>query len=73
MASRPVGLGGVGAALAADDVLRVARGAACDLDAAIMDKLHRDDAAQKVRATLLLAHTGRGVRRLTRRGVRRSR
>ena len=45
MAARAVSLGGVGAALSAEDVLRVARGAPCALDAAVMAKLERDVAA----------------------------
>lgn len=55
MAARAVSLGGVGAALSAEDVLRVARGAPCELDVAVMTKLERDAAApsaQKVRAVV---------------------
>jgi hypothetical protein len=45
-AVKPVGLGGVGAAVSAEDVLRVARGAPCAPDAAVMEKLQRDEGAQ---------------------------
>ena len=50
--AKPVTLGGVAAALSAEDVLRVARGAPCVLDTAVMDKVARDEggaAGKKVR------------------------
>ena len=56
MAARAVSLGGVGAALSAEDVLRVACGAPCALDVAVITKLERDapaPTAQSVRARAL--------------------
>ena len=62
-AAKAVGLGGVGAALSAEDVLAVARGAPCTLDAAALEKLDRDEGAQKARAARG-ACAGRGARRV---------
>ena len=59
-------LGGVGAALSAEDVLRVACGAPCVLDVAVITKLERDvtaPAVQNVRGRA--PDVARGTRALT--------
>ena len=74
MAARAVSLGGVGAALSAEDVLRVACGAPCVLDVAVITKLERDTTApavQSVRACAL--NFARDTRTLTALHRRRSR
>ena len=66
MAARAVSLGGVGAALSAEDVLRVACGAPFVLDVAIITKLERDataPAVQNVRGRAFVV--ARGAHALT--------
>lgn len=47
MASKAVVVGGIGAAVSCEDVLRVALGAPVALDAALMEKLERDAGCSK--------------------------